>query len=95
MPDTYNDEDYDLVGFIVGKVKKVDYLSPSKTNIGDLILGLPSNGLHTNGYSLVRNIFDTENNPSILEEIVPKTNKSWEKYYYYLTKVILMNYPQY
>jgi len=75
MPDTYNDEDYDLVGFIVGKVKKVDYLSPSKTNIGDLILGLPSNGLHTNGYSLVRNIFDTENNPSILEEIVPKTNK--------------------
>ncbi len=75
MPDTYNDEDYDLVGFIVGKVKKVDYLSSSKTSAGDLILGLPSNGLHTNGYSLVRNIFDTEKNPEILEEIVPKTDK--------------------
>ena len=73
MPDTYNNEDYDLVGFIVGKVKKVNYLSPSKTKAGDLILGLPSNGLHTNGYSLVRNIFDTENNPDNLNELVPST----------------------
>ena len=57
MPGLYAGEDYDLVGFIVGVVEK-DKLLPAKTiAVGDTIVGLPSSGLHTNGYSLVRKIF--------------------------------------
>jgi len=58
MPGLYAGEDYDLVGFIIGVVEK-DNIRPGKTiAVGDAIIGLPSSGLHTNGYSLVRRIFD-------------------------------------
>ncbi|MDO8568579.1 MAG: phosphoribosylformylglycinamidine cyclo-ligase [Dehalococcoidales bacterium] len=57
MPGIYNGDDYDLVGFIVGVVEK-DKLMMGKTIVeGDVILGLPSSGLHTNGFSLVRKLF--------------------------------------
>lgn len=53
----YPDGVYDLVGFIVGKVRKKDYLIPIKRiKAGDIILGLRSSGLHTNGYSLARRV---------------------------------------
>ncbi|MFC1908865.1 phosphoribosylformylglycinamidine cyclo-ligase [Chloroflexota bacterium] len=56
MPSIYAGEDYDLVGFIVGVVEK-DRIIMGKTIVaGDAIIGLPSSGLHTNGYSLVRKI---------------------------------------
>ena len=47
---------YDLVGFVVGKVRKDSYLETSKIKPGDIMLGLRSSGLHTNGYSLARKI---------------------------------------
>jgi phosphoribosylformylglycinamidine cyclo-ligase len=47
---------YDLVGFIVGKVNKKDFIDTSKIAAGDAILGLKSSGLHTNGYSLARKV---------------------------------------
>jgi phosphoribosylformylglycinamidine cyclo-ligase len=57
MPGVYSGEDFDLVGFIIGVVEKQKILDTSRISEGDVILGLPSSGLHTNGFSLVRNIF--------------------------------------
>lgn len=57
MPGMYKDEDYDLAGFIVGVIEKDKIINGAGTKEGDVILGLPSSGLHTNGYSLVRKIF--------------------------------------
>jgi phosphoribosylformylglycinamidine cyclo-ligase len=60
MPGIYADNDYDLVGFIVGVVEKDQIKLGDDVKIGDVIIGLPSSGLHTNGYSLVRKIFGIE-----------------------------------
>jgi phosphoribosylformylglycinamidine cyclo-ligase len=57
MPDVYGAGDFDLVGFIVGVVERADVIDGSKIAPGDALIGLPSSGLHTNGYSLVRRIF--------------------------------------
>ncbi|MFC2056973.1 phosphoribosylformylglycinamidine cyclo-ligase [Chloroflexota bacterium] len=57
MPDIYTGGDYDLVGFIIGVVEKEKIITGKTIQVGDTIIGLPSSGLHTNGYSLVRKIF--------------------------------------
>jgi len=57
MPGLYTGEDYDLVGFIIGVVEKDKIMMGKAITEGDPIIGLPSSGLHTNGYSLVRKIF--------------------------------------
>jgi phosphoribosylformylglycinamidine cyclo-ligase len=57
MPGLYSGEDYDLVGFIIGVVEKEKIIMGKKIAAGDTIIGLPSSGLHTNGYSLVRKVF--------------------------------------
>jgi phosphoribosylformylglycinamidine cyclo-ligase len=60
MPGFYHDNEYDVAGFIVGLLNKADAVDGAKIKQGDLLLGLPSSGLHTNGYSLARHIvFDT------------------------------------
>jgi phosphoribosylformylglycinamidine cyclo-ligase len=64
MPGIYADNDYDLVGFIVGVVEKDEIKLGDNVKIGDVIIGLPSSGLHTNGYSMVRKIFGTD--PAVL-----------------------------
>ena len=56
MPGMYRLGEYDLVGCIVGVVDRSQIIDGSKVRIGDVVLGLPSNGLHTNGYSLARKI---------------------------------------
>lgn len=56
MPSMYQEGDYDLVGCIVGIVEKNKIITGEKIKTGDLIIGLSSNGLHTNGYSLSRKI---------------------------------------
>ena len=62
MPDTYLPGEHDLVGVITGVVEKNKIISGNLIAEGDVILGLPSSGLHTNGYSLARKIFfDTGN----------------------------------
>ncbi len=60
MPGMYNNQDYDLSGTIVGVVEKDCILSKKPAQTGDLLIGLPSNGLHTNGYSLVRKVFEKD-----------------------------------
>ncbi|MEO8251199.1 MAG: phosphoribosylformylglycinamidine cyclo-ligase [Chloroflexota bacterium] len=57
LPDLYRDDDFDLAGFIVGVVARADVIDGSGVRAGDLLLGLPSSGLHTNGYSLARRVF--------------------------------------
>jgi phosphoribosylformylglycinamidine cyclo-ligase len=59
MPGLYTGKDYDLVGFIIGVVEKEKINMGQSIEVGDTIIGLPSSGLHTNGYSLVRKIFST------------------------------------
>jgi phosphoribosylformylglycinamidine cyclo-ligase len=56
MPDMYDRDDYDLAGFIVGVVARRDVIDGSAVRAGDALIGLPSSGLHTNGYSLVRRV---------------------------------------
>ncbi len=56
MPDLYQGDDYDLAGFIVGVVARRDVIDGRSVRAGDAVIGLPSSGLHTNGYSLVRRI---------------------------------------
>jgi len=56
MPGFYPDGEYDLAGFIVGVVERERIINGKKVEVGDIILGLPSNGLHTNGYSLARKL---------------------------------------
>ena len=57
MPGMYASGEYDLAGFIVGAVEQKKMLTGQTIQAGDLLLGLPSNGLHTNGYSLARKLF--------------------------------------
>jgi phosphoribosylformylglycinamidine cyclo-ligase len=56
MPGIYTPPDYDLAGFIVGYVEEDAILGAERVEEGDVIVGLPSSGLHTNGYSLARRI---------------------------------------
>ena len=58
MPGFYPDEEYDLAGFAVGAVSKGKIIDGSGIVPGDAIIGLPSSGLHSNGFSLVRRVFD-------------------------------------
>jgi phosphoribosylformylglycinamidine cyclo-ligase len=56
MPGFYPEGEYDLAGFIVGAVEREKIINGKNVQIGDVVLGLPSNGLHTNGYSLARKL---------------------------------------
>jgi len=56
MPDTYSKGDFDMAGFAVGVVERKKIISSNNVRAGDVILGLASSGLHSNGYTLVRNI---------------------------------------
>jgi phosphoribosylformylglycinamidine cyclo-ligase len=57
MPGFYADGEYDIAGFIVGAVDRGRIITGERIEIGDVIMGLPSTGLHTNGYSLARKLF--------------------------------------
>lgn len=74
MPGVYSEGEYDLVGFILGVVEKDKVMKGEKTVIGDIILGLPSSGLHTNGYSLVRKLFGET--PAALNKRYPELGRT-------------------
>jgi phosphoribosylformylglycinamidine cyclo-ligase len=59
MPGMYAEEDYDLAGFCVGVVEKDRIIDGSQVKAGDLLIGLPSSGPHSNGYSLIRKVIET------------------------------------
>lgn len=61
MPGFYPIDEYDLAGFSVGAVDKSKLLNNSEIEEGDVIIALPSSGVHSNGFSLVRKVFDVEN----------------------------------
>ena len=66
MPGVYAEGEMDLAGFVVGVVDRNSLLEPSRVQEGDCLLGIPSSGLHTNGYSLVRQVFNTDDDPAAL-----------------------------
>ena len=61
MPGFYPEDEYDLAGFSVGIVDKEKILDKNTVREGDVIIGLPSSGVHSNGFSLVRKVLDVEN----------------------------------
>ncbi len=76
LPGMYKSSDYDLVGFIVGVVEKEDVISGEKIVEGDIVVGLPSSGLHTNGYSLVRKVFGIDRDALALKMIYSELGKT-------------------
>jgi phosphoribosylformylglycinamidine cyclo-ligase len=70
MADIYSGDDFDLAGFVIGVVEKDEIVAGKNIKAGDAVLGLPSNGLHTNGYSLARKIFG--DSKEALQKIYPE-----------------------
>jgi phosphoribosylformylglycinamidine cyclo-ligase len=67
MPDMYPPGEYDLAGFTVGAVEKSKLLDGSKVRAGDVLIGIASSGPHSNGYSLVRRIYDRAGRPADID----------------------------
>jgi len=82
MPGTYGKNKFDLAGFSVGLVEKKDLLKKSKVKLNDVILAIPSSGLHSNGYSLIRHILKKKRNsilPSYIKKELIKPTKIYVK----------------
>lgn len=75
MPGFYPENEYDLAGFTVGVVDKDKILDNTKMTPGDVIIALPSSGVHSNGFSLVRKVFDVEKS-DIFSPVSELANKS-------------------
>lgn len=75
MPGMYGEDDYDLAGFAVGIAEKSQIIDGSKVKSGDILLGLASSGIHSNGYSLVRRVFADFEGDTILPELEGKALK--------------------
>lgn len=73
MPGFYKRGEYDLAGFCVGVTEKNEIIDGSKIKVGDIALGLESNGLHSNGYSLVRRIFSQSKLKLLSKELLKPT----------------------
>lgn len=69
MPDTYAKGDFDMAGFAVGIVERKKIITTNNTKVGDIILGLASSGLHSNGYTLARNICFKQKNLKITDTL--------------------------
>ncbi|HFI0452558.1 TPA: phosphoribosylformylglycinamidine cyclo-ligase [Streptococcus suis] len=69
MPGMYGEDDYDLAGFAVGLAEKSQIIDGSKVQEGDILLGLASSGIHSNGYSLVRRVFADVSGDALLPEL--------------------------
>ncbi len=65
MPGFYSEDEYDLAGFTVGVVDKSKILDNTKMKDGDVLIALPSSGVHSNGFSLVRKVFDIDSGESL------------------------------
>jgi len=73
MPDMYKSGEYDLAGFCVGIVEKTGILDGSKIAPGNVIIGIESNGIHSNGYSLVRKVFSEAEQKRMSKELLRPT----------------------
>ncbi|HSB96211.1 MAG TPA: phosphoribosylformylglycinamidine cyclo-ligase, partial [Spongiibacteraceae bacterium] len=72
MPGMYEGDDYDLAGFAVGVVEKSKIIDGSKVAVGDVLIGLPSSGPHSNGYSLIRKIIEVSKTD--LQQTLPSSS---------------------
>ncbi|WP_221913273.1 phosphoribosylformylglycinamidine cyclo-ligase [Streptococcus halichoeri] len=75
MPGMYGSDEYDLAGFAVGVAEKSQIIDGSRVAEGDILLGLASSGLHSNGYSLVRQVFADYTGEEVLPELAGKKLK--------------------
>ena len=66
LPGVYGSNDFDLAGFVVGVAERGALLDPQAVKAGDRLIGIPSSGVHTNGFSLVRRAFGLDDNPTAL-----------------------------
>ena len=66
MPQVYSGGEMDLAGFVVGAVERDQLLESKNIEAGNTLIGVPSSGLHTNGFSLVRRVFNTDADPTVL-----------------------------
>ena len=91
MPGIYSKDKFDLAGFSVGIVSKKKILNKRNVNNGDVVLGIPSNGIHSNGYSLVRSILKNNKISNNLKREIIKPTKIYCKEILNLTKNNLIN----
>lgn len=76
LPGVYADADFDLAGFVVGVAERDNLLDGSRVIPGDRLIGIPSSGVHTNGFSLVRRVFNTDDDPEVLFRPCPGLARS-------------------
>ena len=76
MPGFYSPGEYDLAGSIIGLMNKNDMIDGKKVSAGDVLIGIPSNGLHTNGYSLARKVL-LEKKKVDLKKVDSELGASW------------------
>ena len=79
LPGLYNGNDYDLAGFSVGIVDKKEIINGSKITKGDVVLGIASSGLHSNGFSLVRKVFSTREMKGAFKNTLLRPTKIYVK----------------
>jgi len=73
MPGMYKENEYDLAGFAIGVVEKAKIIDGSKIKAGDPVIGFPSSGLHSNGFSLVRKVFSIKEQRNLSRELLKPT----------------------
>jgi phosphoribosylformylglycinamidine cyclo-ligase len=76
MPGFYNDDEYDLAGFATGVADKAKLFDKSTIKAGDAIIGISSSGIHSNGFSLVRNIFNADMFGAYIDELGAKLGET-------------------
>ena len=74
MPGTYANGELDLAGFVVGAVERDRMIDNKNMRCGDYLVGIPSSGVHTNGFSLIRRVFNIDDDPSVLFNRYPGLN---------------------
>ena len=79
MPGFYKKGEYDLAGFAVGIVEDAQLIDGSNITVGDKLIGIASNGLHSNGFSLVRNVFFERHKLSVHDEVAGLKGKLYEE----------------
>ena len=91
MPGIYSKDKFDLAGFSVGIVSKKKILSKSNVKKGDIVLAIPSNGVHSNGYSLIRSILKKSKLPNNLKKEILKPTKIYSNEILKLVEKNLIN----
>lgn len=76
LPGVYADADFDLAGFVVGVAEREQVLDGNNVSPGDKLIGIPSSGVHTNGFSLVRRVFNLDEDPAFLFRPCPGMDRN-------------------